>query len=184
MSLKIIFGSTLSLVGIFTSLLGLMFVMATGEKQSRIIVGIILLVLGIIILIFGLALFRKGIRFSPEGIKKRILKLAKMNNGELPEDVITADLGNSDDVKFQVQVIVSSGIASEQLINNRTVYVFKDFQMKLVMKECPYCGNDYPVKGDIEKCPSCGGDLKMNKKNMTEKDEKFSLDEDDDSGLM
>ena len=184
MSLKIIFGSLLSIVGLFSSLLGLMFIMATGDIESRIVVGKILLIIGIIFIIIGVVFFRKGIHFSPEGIKKRIFKLAKMNNGELPEEVLTADLGDSDDVKFQIQAIVSSGVASSQLVDNRTVYMFKDFQMKLVMKECPYCGNDYPVKGDIEKCPSCGGDLKMNRENVTGKEEKFSMDEDDDSGLM
>ena len=75
MTLKIIFGSILSIVGILSSFLGLMFLISTGDKQSRIIVGAILLIIGIIFIIIGVMLFRKGIRFSPQGIKKRILKL-------------------------------------------------------------------------------------------------------------
>ena len=44
MSLKIIFGSILSIVGTLSALLGLMFFLATGNKSSHIIVGTILLI--------------------------------------------------------------------------------------------------------------------------------------------
>jgi rRNA maturation protein Nop10 len=50
-------------------------------------------------------------------------------------------------------------------------------------KKCPYCGNDYPVRDDIEKCPACGGDLKVNRSMLAKGGEKYSMDEEDDSGV-
>ena len=106
-----------------------------------------------------------------------------MNNGELTEEAITAELDDSDDVKFQLNDLVKLGVAKESLRNGKTVYQFENLQVKLVFKQCPYCGNDYPVRDDIQQCPSCGGDLKMHRSAIAGKNEKFSMDEDDDTGV-
>jgi rRNA maturation protein Nop10 len=55
--------------------------------------------------------------------------------------------------------------------------------MKMVLKKCPYCGNDYPVRDDIERCPTCGGDLKLHRTALAQDEKKFSMDEEDDTGV-
>jgi len=74
-------------------------------------------------------------------------------------------------------------VAEERIRDNRRVYVFESFQVKLVLKKCPYCGNDYPVRDDIERCPSCDGDLTMHRTALAKGEATYSMDEDDDSGV-
>jgi hypothetical protein len=55
--------------------------------------------------------------------------------------------------------------------------------MKILLKKCPYCGSDYPVRDDIKRCPACGGDLKTDRAAIARGEDKFSMDEEDDSGV-
>jgi hypothetical protein len=183
MTLGIIFGAFLSIIGFLSIFLGILFVIASRERGSRLSAGIIFVLAGIALVTVGIRIFRRAIRFSPSGIKKRLLKLARINHGELSEEAIIGELGNSDDVRIQVQDLIAQGIAKEITRNNRRFFSFPDFQLELVVKQCPYCGNDYPVRDVIERCPSCGGDLKMHKSRLADSDDKFSMDEEDDSEL-
>jgi hypothetical protein len=176
MTKKIIGGAALSLFGLAFIFLGIMFVMASGEKMSRLGTGIILLIFGLTFLIFGIRLFRAGIAVSPSKIKERILKLAARNHGELPEDVLTGEIGKSDILDFALQSMINSGMAGKTLRKGRTFYLFSEFNMTLVVKQCPYCGNDYPVRDDIEACSSCGGDLKISVEKMRGKSDSYSMD--------
>lgn len=175
MNIKLFTGAFLSLAGIFLSVLGLLFIIAATGLQSRIIAGIALCAGGALFLITGARLFVRGLALTPAGIRAGILRLARLGNGEITRDVITANLGDSAAVRFQIEQMVIHGLAEKRTEGARELYVFSDFQAGLQVKQCPYCGNDYPVREDIESCPSCGGDLKM-KNQRGGGDDIFSMD--------
>ncbi|OHD63016.1 MAG: hypothetical protein A2176_09325 [Spirochaetes bacterium RBG_13_51_14] len=183
MTLQVILGALVSVIGVLSAGLGLLFIIASHGIGSRLAAGAVMGGGGLVVIIVGVIMFRKGLRFSPEGIRKELLRQAKMNNGELTEEVITGALGKSDAVNFQLADLVKRGVAEERIRDNRRVYVFESFQVKLVLKKCPYCGNDYPVRDDIERCPSCGGDLTMHRTALAKGEATYSMDEDDDSGV-
>jgi hypothetical protein len=183
MTLQVVIGALLSAIGFMSSALGVIFLIAPHGIGSRLTVACVMGAGGLAILVAGVILFRRGTRFSPSGIRKEILRLARMNNGELTDEAINGSLGKSDAVSFQIAALVKDGIAAERVRGNRRVYLFEEFQTKLVLKKCPYCGNDYPVRDDIERCPSCGGDLKMHRSIIARGEGKYSMDEDDDSGV-
>jgi hypothetical protein len=183
MIIKTIIGAFFSIAGILSSFLGVMFLIASGEKSSRLTSGIILVACGVPVLIAGARLFVKGIGMGPAAVRKRLIRLAKMNHGELTEDAIEAEFGGSDTARFQLGDLLKSGIASESGGGGRRVYIFPEFQLELIMKKCPYCGGDYPVSETVERCPNCGGDLKMQKSRLAGKEGSYSMDEGDDSGL-
>ncbi|MBN2078730.1 MAG: zinc ribbon domain-containing protein [Spirochaetes bacterium] len=181
MTLQVILGALISVAGFLAAGLGVLFLIASHGIASRLIAGFVLGGAGIAAFALGVIMFRRGMRASPGGIRKEILRLARMGNGEVTEEAVTGALGSSDTVRFQLIDLVRSGVARELRKDNRTVYLFEDFQAKLVLKKCPYCGNDYPVRDDIERCPSCGGDLKMHRSALAREDTSYSMDEDDDS---
>jgi hypothetical protein len=183
MTLQIILGALLSVVGVLSAGMGLIFLIGSHGISSRLIAGGIMVAGGLALLVTGIIVFRRGSRFSPAGIRKQLLRLARMNNGELTEEAITGSLGSSDAVGFQVASLLKEGVAVEMRRDNRRFYLFEDFKLKMVLKKCPYCGNDYPVRDDIEKCPACGGDLKVTRSMLAKGGEKYSMDEEDDSGV-
>jgi len=183
MSLKIITGSFLSVVGFLAAILGILFIIASkGDTGSRLTSGLILFILGLSFFIIGAVIFKKAIQMTPASIKKKLLKLARENHGEVSEDAILGELGNSEDVHTLINELVAVGTAKEKIRDNRKFLFFPDFFMEMMVKQCPYCGNDYPVRDDIELCPNCGGDLKMYKSRLANKEDSFSMD-DDDSNL-
>ncbi len=182
MTLGIIFGALLSVIGFLSFFLGILFLIAAKGESSRLRAGALFIFAGCALLVVGIRIFRKSIRSSPAGIRKRLLTLARKNHGEVSREAIIGELGDSDDVRTEIQKLISGGIAQEIIRDNRRLYSFPDFQLEIVFKKCPYCGNDYPVREGIERCPSCGGDLKMYKSRLASAD-KFSMDDGDDSGL-
>jgi hypothetical protein len=176
MTRKIIGGAALFIFGLALLLLGIMFIIVSSERGSRLVTGVILAVFGLLLLLIGIRLFRAGISVSPAVIKEKILKLAGKNHGELPEDVITGAIGTSDTLDFQLQSMINSRIAKKTFRKGRTFYLFSQFNMELVVKKCPYCGNDYPVRDDIESCSSCGGNLKVSVERIKGKDDSYSMD--------
>ena len=182
MTLQVIFGALLSVIGILSSALGLIFFIGSHGIGSRLAAAGILGTAGVIMFVIGVIMFRRGSRFSPAGIRKELLRLARMNNGELTEEAIIGTLGTSDTVNVQLAALVREGVASERMRDNRKLYVIENVQMKMVLKKCPYCGNDYPVRDDIERCPTCGGDLKLHRTALALNEKKFSMDEEDDTG--
>lgn len=181
MTLQVILGALLSVAGFLSAGLGILFLIASHGIASRLIAGFMLGGVGLALLVAGVVLFRRGMRTGPMGVRREILRLARLRNGELTGEAITGALGSSDTVRFQIMDLVQKGIAREAVKDGRAVYLFDDFQAKLVLKKCPYCGNDYPVRDDIERCPSCGGDLKMHRSVLAGGEKSYSMDEDDDS---
>ncbi len=176
MTLRIIGGAVLFILGLALLVLGIMFIIASGDEMRRIITGIILSSSGLLLLATGIRFYRKGISISPERIKEKILKLASQNHGELPENVIIGEIGKSDILDFQLISMINAGIAKKTFRDGQTLFLFSQFNMKLVVKQCPYCGNDYPVRDDIETCSSCGGDLKVSIERKMDEDNSYSMD--------
>jgi hypothetical protein len=183
MTLQIILGALLSVIGLLSAGMGLIFLIGSHGIASRLAAGYIMGAGGLALLVTGIILFRRGSRYSPEGIRKELLRLARMNNGELTDEAIAGSLGSSDAVGFQVAALLKEGIAVEQMRDNRRLYLFEDFKLKMVLKKCPHCGNDYPVRDDIEECPTCGSDLKVTRSMLAKGNEKYSMDEGGDSGV-
>ncbi len=176
MNARIFIGSFLSIIGVPGTGLGILFLAAAKGDPSRKMTGVILIICSILFLFSGIFLFLKGMAMRPAGIRSRLLKLAKHNNGEVFPEEITGTLGDSDAVKAEINTFLRSGLAKEFQREGRKIYIFSDFQHHLILKACPYCGNDYPVREDIEQCPSCGGDLKLNKKASSPGDEPYYMD--------
>lgn len=183
MTLQIISGAMLSVFGLVLAGLGAVFLIGSYGIASRLAAGGILGASGLALMVAGIILFRRGLRFSPAGIRNELLRLAKINNGELTAEAITGSLGSSDAVGFQVAALVREGVAAERTRDNRRYYLFEDFQVRMLLKKCPYCGSDYPVRDVVEKCPSCGGDLKVDRSMLAKGNDKFSMDGSDDSGV-
>jgi hypothetical protein len=183
MILQVIFGALLSVIGFLAGGLGVVFLIASHGLQSRLFAGGTMLAGGLALIVIGIFLFRRGTGYSPAGIRKELIRLARMNNGELTREAIAGSLGTSDTVNFEVAALIKEGVAVERTRDNRSYYIFEDFRLAMVVKKCPYCGNDYLVRDDIEKCPSCGGDLKMERTALAKNGGKYSMDEEDDSGV-
>ncbi len=177
MTVKMILGAFLILAGAVSAFLGLMFIIASGEKGSRLAAGSALLGGGLVAAVYGLRLFRLALKFSSRGIEKQILTLAKMNHGELTGEAVTGSIGEMDEIGYKLTELVRNGVAREEVRDGRKVYMFPDFQLKVVQKKCPYCGSDYPLRDAVEFCPNCGGDLKLSK-TLLSNSGKYSMDED------
>ncbi len=176
MILRIIGGAVLFILGLALLLLGIMFIIASDNEKRRVITGIILSPFGLLLLVFGIRFFREGLSLSPQRIREKILKLAAQNHGELPENVIMGEIGKSDILDFQLISMINSGIAKKTFRDGQTFFLFSQFNMKLIVKQCPYCGNDYPVRDDIETCSSCGGDLRVSIERKVDEDNSYSMD--------
>ena len=176
MVIKIIFGAFITLAGIASLLLGILFVIAALGVMSRYVTGGVLVSLGIALIIPGVAIFRRGMAVTPKSIRGKILRLARRNGGRLSEEAIFAETGHGTETDLEVRNFISWGLAEKTTEGGQPFLVFRDLQMKLVLKKCPHCGNDYPVRGDVEQCPSCGSDLKMVKTSVPD-DGKFFMDE-------
>jgi len=176
MNAKLFFGSLLSVIGILAGGLGFLFIAASSSEPARFGRGVAFLVAGGLMLLPGIFLFVKGLAALPGAIRARILKLARRRNGEITEEQVTGEIGSSDAVTAEMNLLVRSGLAKEMVKEGRKHFIFSDFQHHLTMKACPYCGNDYPVREDIEQCPSCGGDLKLKKQGSSGGDEPYYMD--------
>ncbi len=177
MSGRMIIGAFLMIAGGGAFFLGLMFIIASAGGGRRLTAGLIITAAGFVLLVFGFRMFLRAIRFSPEGIKRQILRLAKLNHGELTREAITGAIGTMDEIEYKLEELIDRGIARAEIRGGRKLYLFPDFQLKVVQKKCPYCGSDYPVRENIEYCPNCGGDLKLSK-TLIANGEKYSMDED------
>jgi hypothetical protein len=183
MTLQVIAGAVISIAGFLSAALGMIFLISSYGIASRLAAGGVLCAAGVAAIAAGVILFRRGMRFSPGGIRRELLRLARLNNGELSEEVVIGSLGKSDAVTLQLASLVREGIATERTSDGRRYFVFNDFLAKLMLKKCPYCGNDYPVRDDIERCPTCGGDLKLHRSVIAKGETKYSMDEEDDSSV-
>jgi len=177
MILRITAGALLILAGVGSFFLGLLFLIAAAGDSGRYISGAILAVAGIVSLTSGIRLFRRGFDISPQMVTRRILQLAKVNNGECAEEVFLEKIGPL--AADSLKLLVSRGTAREVSTGGRKIYIFPDFQMERAVQKCPFCGNDYSVRRDITHCPTCGGDLTMEKKRSARDDTLFSMDGED-----
>lgn len=175
MTSKIFYGAFLLITGILHFSIGLLFVIASSESNTRFLTGIILLGAGIMILLAGYRIFKKAMITRPGAIEAAILKAAAKKNGRISEKAMLAETGIKDLTLFELNKMVSELRASRETSAKGTFYIFPEFQFDLKFKACPYCGNDYPVKADLEKCPSCGGDLKITGTSVSG-DDRFSMD--------
>lgn len=175
MTLKIFYGAFVLITGILHFFMGLIFVIASSDNNTRFFIGIILLGAGALILFAGYRIFKKAMITRPGAIEATILKAAAKKNGRISEQAIVAETGIKDLTLFELNKMVSTLRASRETSSQGTFYIFPEFQFDLKFKACPYCGNDYPVRVDVEQCPSCGGDLKITTTSVSGED-RFSMD--------
>jgi len=175
MTAKIIYGAILLLAGIIHLFMGIIFLIASSDNNTRLIIGIILFAAGALIFIAGYRLFKKGMVLRPGAIEAVILKAAAKKNGRVSQDALIAETGIKDLTLFELKKLVSKKRAFPEFSAEGAFYLFPEFQFELKFKACPYCGNDYPVRKDIEQCPSCGGDLKITGTSAAG-DDRFSMD--------
>ncbi len=176
MALKIILGSILLLPGVMLALLGLIFVTASDETNSRLRTGLIMLAVSVPLIIPGIILFLKGLSMSPSSIRKKILLIAARNNGLVREELFQGTSDSTEALDEELNSLVKSGIARRETRNGIMFYIFHGYQFKLKLKKCPYCGSDFSMKSGLETCPSCGGDLKFADMSSPDHDDKFSMD--------
>jgi rRNA maturation protein Nop10 len=174
--LKIIIGALLSVFGFLISTLGILFLISSTEKSSRLISGSVIFVIGLAFVIPGIIFFRKGIKSTPASVRKKILKIAAIYNGKFSKDLLIGNIDADSILQNQINIFIKSGLINEIIENGKIYYTYPDFQLKLVMKKCPYCTNDYPVRDGLEICPSCGGDLKLLSKESSDINDKYSMD--------
>ena len=175
MTLRIFYGAFVLITGILHFFMGLLFVIASSEKNARFFTGIVLLGAGVMILLAGYRIFKKAMITRPGAIEAAILKAAAKKNGRISEKAMLAETGIKDLTLFELKKMVTELRASRETSAKGTYYIFPEFQFDLRFKACPYCGNDYPVRVDIEQCPSCGGDLKITGTSVSGED-RFSMD--------
>ena len=172
----IIGGAFLSLFGLGGFFLGLMFSIASGGASSRLVPGLIMLVVGGGLLVFGLRFLVRGLKGGAKAVDQTIKSIAAKYNGEIREDIFTAEAGRSEEVAAQLQRMLKTGEASRKEKDGVSWLLFPAFHFTLKTKYCPYCGRDYPVREEVETCPTCGGDLKIKEEGSSDGDSLFSLD--------
>jgi hypothetical protein len=158
---KIVTGTAMIVIGLFSELMGLLFAITYSGLTSRVIASGIFFSAGLPLLVFGFIIFKAGMVQRPTLVKKELLKTAAQNNGELTREIITGTSGWDNVVIYEINEMIKNKTIKEEERNGEIFYLFPKFQPKYIMNKCPYCGNDYPVRNDVLKCPTCKGDLKF-----------------------
>jgi len=174
---RIITATIVIFLGAVSAFLGLMFIIASGGIPRRLIAGALLGAAGSAGLVFGTRMFRSAMKATPGGIRKGILKIARLNNGEAAKDTILSALGRSTAVEAEIADLLRSGAAREDVSRGKPILVFPEFRTKVSVNRCPYCGNEYPARDAVDRCPSCGGNLRLAKREIPRDDGLFSMDE-------
>lgn len=159
-----------SSAGVF---LGIMFLVAAQQYQSRIITGGILLIVGGIGLYRSASLIKRGKLNNTRTIRAELAKLASQHKGRVPSLLIERLFSQS---PAFLEVIENEKKAGNLKIEN-DYFIFNSFLLKKLIRKCPYCGNDYDITRNKESCPSCGSDLKTVNEEIKNADDLFSLDE-------
>jgi len=173
---RIIAGAVILLPGVILFLLGIIFVIASNEGNSRLRTGFILMGVSLPLIIPGLMLFLRGLSMSPSSIKKKILSIAAKNNGLVREEILWGPFANTEAAEEEITEMKRSGLVRTETKSGVNFYIFPGYQFKLKLKKCPYCGSDFSMKSNLETCPSCGGDLKFEDFSSSDQDDKFSMD--------
>ena len=174
---RIILGAFMALPGAVAAFLGILFSAASAGKSSRLITGLLLIATGAVLFIFGLRFLRKGLKGSPAGLLRTILRCAAKYNGLVSGDVLFAETGEKERTEIELAKLAGEGRVKKESASGKVLYRFPEFQFELKMKVCPYCGKDVPVKTAIETCPACGGDLKIRALKTSEGGDLFSMDD-------
>jgi hypothetical protein len=123
---RIIIGVAVIIGGLYLIFLGIVFIITSGEEGGRFDRGVTLILAGLTAGGVGIFFFREGIPTSPETIKRKIIKLAAKNNGEVPEEVIKGEIGNNETVDSQLESMINSGIAQKTVKDGRIFYSFSE----------------------------------------------------------
>jgi hypothetical protein len=128
MILRIIIGAAIIIGGLYLSFLGIVFIITSDDEAGRFDRGVMLILAGLTTGGVGIFLIREGIPVSPEAAKKKILKLAAKKKGEVPEEVIKGEVGSSETVDSQLELMISSGSVQKTVKDGRTLYIFPEFK--------------------------------------------------------
>lgn len=152
-------GVLMMVIGVLLGLLGLVFLLAGGDRAS---VGLIMLVIAAILIGLAASRLRAIEAARPESIEVELASLAAATDGEV---TVAQALGHlrADELTIRqaLESLVRKGVARVEMRGGTAFYKFSGTTQAKMIKKCPYCGNEYPLSSDTRTCQSCGGNLEV-----------------------
>ncbi len=155
--------ATLAVIAAVPTLtLGIIFLIATVNNPSRILVAMALLALGYVMINSGLLTLRRLAQVSPEALATGIVELAKRLGGEVTVAQVQAEFKISTKKAIAaLEEAVGKGQCQRERRDYYDVYVFKSVMPAKAVKRCSYCGSEFAIKSAVRDCPNCGASLEI-----------------------
>ena len=162
--MKRIWPVILMLIAIPTVTTGLLFLIASAGRTSRLLPGLALGGVGVVLALAGYRRLRRLSNISPSALKTGAVELARRFGGELTVSRLRAEYRVPQELAQRVlDDLVDEGSCTREPRDERVVYVFTGLLPSMSEKVCPYCGAELPVRSALRKCPNCGAQLEITK---------------------
>jgi hypothetical protein len=149
-------------VGLGLLLLGVVFLIASAGRATRLPVGLVLGALGVAAIAFALSRLKLLREASPQRVMARVADLATRSGGEVTLGQVVGDLGLPTDMAERaLSDLAARGMCTAEVRGQETFYVFAGIQPHKITRQCPYCGSEFSVREARDTCPSCGANLKL-----------------------
>jgi hypothetical protein len=151
-------GALLAALGVAVILLGLLFLVGSAGRGSRLATAAVAFLLGAVVCGLGVRLVRRAATLDPARLEAELLALGRQHNGEVAETEVAAALGDRLAAARPVlDRLLASGTAQRHVSDGAGYLVFPALQPRLQARHCEYCGAELPVSDDVASCPQCGG---------------------------
>jgi len=158
---------TLVVGGTLLLALGGLFAVGSAGQARRLIIAAVAGVLGSVAIAWGIRMARRARRYSSQGVRDEVLKLAQRHRGEFSLGELEAALGDRlGRARLVLSQLEIQGLCRRQHREGSSFFVFADLQARLAVKACPFCEAELPLESQLASCPKCGGILETEVKRM------------------
>lgn len=158
--------------------LGLLFLLGSAGRPSRLAVAAVGLTVGGVLAGAGARLWLLADAASPEQLRAELLALARTRDGELSEADVEAGLGRrASGARPVLEELLSAGRVRRESREGRAVWVFPELQPRLLVLRCEYCGAELSITAAEDKCPRCGGTVERRVEARALPDGSYRMDE-------
>jgi DNA-directed RNA polymerase subunit RPC12/RpoP len=142
---------------------GLLFMCASIQQPSRLILAAVLLVFGAGLAYWSGMGMRRARQLDPENLSDQITALAERSgHAEVTLSQVVSELGVPDeDAQKALDLLADKGQAYREFRDDRWVYLFPGLKESRVIRRCSHCGREYSVKTPLYECPNCGGKVEL-----------------------
>ncbi len=146
--------------GALLGLLGLLFLIGSAGQPRRLAVAGVALAMGAGLVWLGMRASRAARRVSAAVIVPELVVLARHGSGVITEADIVASLGERSPRALELlHEMLRRGDCRRDRRDGVPVYVFPEFETRILLRRCSFCGFEVPLAGgpNIDTCPQCGG---------------------------